>query len=296
MLSKFFAAAMLLFIGAAVPAQAELPPAAVAGFLKACNGHDGWTDPAPPVKLFGNTYAVGTCGITALLVVSDEGLILLDGGPPEAAPLVLGNIRRLGFDPHDVKWILISHEHSDHVGALAEIQRVTGAKVAALSTARTALETGQPDRDDPQLGSIPGFTGFHVDRILHDGDQVSLGEVVLTAHSTPVHVPGSTSWTWRSCQGAACLAIAYADSISTISAKGYRFSDHPERLAQIRQGLDAVAALDCDILISPHPGASDLQERLASNALVNPRACIDYAQSGRDAFDKRLAEEAGNTH
>ena len=294
MSGKLFASAIVAAVFAAplaVNAQ-TLPKAPVTGFLAACQGRSGWTDAAPPAQLFGNTYNVGTCGITSLLVVSTDGLVLIDSGPPEAAPLVLDNIRKLGFDIREVKWILMSHEHADHVGGVAEIQRATGAQVAALETAKAALETGLGDPADPQRNSAPHFQGFHVDRVLQDGDRVTLGDVVLTAHSTPVHSPGSTSWTWRSCDGAACLAMAYADSASTISAKGYRFSDHPDYVAHVRSGIGAIAALDCDILITPHPEQSDLHQRLADKTLVGHGACVAYAKDAQEAFDERLAEEA----
>src|ERR1700712_1027962 len=133
---------------------ASAPPADLA---TACNGRDGWADPAPPARIFGDTWFVGTCGISVVLITSDEGHILIDGGPVAAAPLVAANIEKLGFRLKDVRWIVFSHEHDDHVGALAELKRLTGAKVAALDVVAPQLRAGKPAADDPQLGNVHDF-------------------------------------------------------------------------------------------------------------------------------------------
>jgi len=294
MCARFLPSALAAILAASsLPASAEPRAVApVADFLAACAGRDGWGDAAPPVHLFANVYGVGTCGITSLLVTSGEGLVLIDGGPEEAAQPILANIRRLGFAPQDVKWILSSHEHGDHAGGVAELQRTTGAKIAALETAKAALESGTADPSDPQAGIAPPFPPIRVDRVLRDGDRVELGPIALTAHATPTHSPGSTSWTWRSCEEAVCLSIAYADSVSTISADGYRFSDHPGYVANVRRGLDVIGGLDCDVLITPHPSASRLHERLAEKALIDPAACAAYAENARQALAERLTGEA----
>ncbi|MEE4453176.1 subclass B3 metallo-beta-lactamase [Novosphingobium resinovorum] len=265
-------------------------PAALA---KACAGKDEWADPAPPARLFANTWYVGTCGISALLVTGEDGHVLVDGGVAEAAPLVLANIRRAGFDLKDVRWIVASHEHFDHVGALAALQQATGAKVAALPTQKAALETGKPGADDPQFAGLTPIAPVRVDRTLNDGDSVVVGKLVLTAHATPVHAPGSTSWTWQSCTAAFnCKMIAYADSSSTISSDGYRFTDHPARVAAIRKGLPVMAALPCDILLTPHPGQSAMMERFAGQKpLADPNACRAYAKAAEGRLEQRLSKE-----
>jgi metallo-beta-lactamase class B len=262
----------------------------------ACAGHDGWLDPAPPARIFDNTWDVGTCGISVILVTGDEGHVLVDAGAIGAAPLVLANIRRAGFDPKDVRWIVATHEHHDHVGALAALQRATGAKVAALPVQKTVLETGKPLADDPQFAGLDPIDPVRVDRKLADGDSVVLGKLVLTAHATPLHAPGSTSWTWQSCTaGFDCKMIAYADSSSTISSGPYRFSDHPDRIAGIRAGIAAIAALPCDILLTPHPSGSAMMERFAgTKPLVDVAACRNYAATARGKFAARIAEESGS--
>lgn len=261
---------------------------------RAGDGRESWSAPAPPARLYGNTYYVGTCGITVLLVTSPRGHVLLDGGPAAAAPLVAANITKLGFRLKDVRWIVSSHEHWDHVGALAELKRLTGAKVAAVPLAAPVLTSGKANADDPQHATADDFAPVRVDRILAGGEELVVGPLRLTAHVTPAHAPGSASWSWTSCAGKACRAIAYADSATIISADGYRFTEHPDRVAAARAGLAAIAALPCDILVTPHPGASDLFTRLAGGApLIDDQACRAYAQRAGERFAQRLADEAG---
>lgn len=276
------------------PAPSPAAPAA-ADLLKACKDRDEWSDPAPPARIFGNSWYVGTCGVAAVLVTSDKGHILIDGGPATAAPLIAGNIQKLGFNLTDVRWIVSSHEHNDHVGGVADLKRMTGAKVASLNAATQVLTTGKPNRDDPQFGQVDDFTPFGVDRILRDGEHVEVGSLRLTVHATPAHTPGSASWTWTSCEGANCHTIAYADSATLISDVSYQFSAHPDRIRQARKGLERMAELPCDILVTPHPRASNLFTRLAGQApLVDPDACKRHAKRGEQQLDERLARETEN--
>ena len=143
------AAPMLAGCAPQTSAPATAPPAPTGKALAAA-----WSDPAPPAKLFGNTYYVGTCGITALLIDAPAGPILIDTATAEAAPAILANIRALGFDPKRIRAILTSHEHFDHVGGLAALHAATGAPVIALADAAPQLESGTPDPRDPQRGAL----------------------------------------------------------------------------------------------------------------------------------------------
>jgi len=290
------AAAALAFVLAgctAVGAPAPRTAAAPVDLTAACAGRDGWSDPAPPARIFADVYYVGTCGIAALLVTSPKGHILIDGATAKAAPQIADNIRRLGFDPGAVRIILSSHEHVDHAGGLAALKRLTGARMIARSEARPVLESGTVDPADPQAGDISGFAGVAVDRTVVDGETVRLGPLALTAHATPGHTAGSTSWTWRACEGRTCRTIVYADSLTAVGPDRYRFADHPALVARFRATFDRVAAFKCDILVTPHPGASNLFERLAGRApLGDPKACSDYAAGARRRLDERLAREA----
>ncbi|MCJ1959068.1 subclass B3 metallo-beta-lactamase [Novosphingobium mangrovi (ex Hu et al. 2023)] len=273
-----------------------------ARLAQACAGRDGWAEPAPPARIAPETgikaWYVGTCGITALLLDTGAGLVLIDSGVAEAAPLVLGNIRKLGFDPREVRWLLGSHEHHDHVGGHGAVQRATGAKVAALAVAARSLTRGKITLEDPQRGAVSDFAPIRVDRVLADGEGLVVGSLVFTPHATPAHTPGSTSWTIASrAPGASAMTLAYADSATTVSAKGYRFHEHPERVTQARAGFTAIAALPCDVLVTPHPSASNLFARLSgSEALIDPQACVRYAARASDYLDTRLSQERANDH
>jgi len=259
----------------------------------ACDGSDEWTKPAPPVRIHANTYDVGTCGISAILIVGDEGDILIDGGPEQAADLIAANIRALGYRVEDIRFILLSHEHPDHVGGIAKLQRLSGATVISSVPAKTVIETGTPSADDPQSGSLKPFPPASVGRTIADGQEVRLGNLMLAAMATPGHTPGALSWRWVSCDGGVCRTIVYADSLSPVSSDTYRFSDHPAYLAAYRASIAKVAASPCEILLTPHPSASQMPQRFAlGKPLLDENACRDYAAMLTKNLDERLAKEA----
>ncbi|MBS0255397.1 MAG: subclass B3 metallo-beta-lactamase [Proteobacteria bacterium] len=291
--SKIAVLAALGLLGTA-PAPAAPPTGASRNIRAACGAREGWSDPAPPAHIHGRSWYVGTCGITVVLIKTSAGLILIDSGPAEAAPQVLANVRALGFDPRRIRWILSTHEHFDHAGGIATLQRATGAKLATGPHAAGALRSGRPYPDDPQAERLQAYlmAPARVGRVLGDGGSLTLGDTTVTAHATPTHSPGSTSWTWTSCESGQCLTIAYADSLSTISSDGYRFRDHPERVAAARAGMRSVERLDCDILLTPHPSSSDLLERLSGQRpLAAPRQCVAYAAGASKDLAERLAAE-----
>jgi metallo-beta-lactamase class B len=265
-----------------------------ASVCKDSQGPDGWTKPAPPVRIHATTYLVGTCGISSILIVGSDGNILIDGGPEEAADLIADNVRDLGFRVRDIKFILMSHEHFDHVGGIAKLQRMSGATVIASAPAAKVLQTGTASADDPQAGMNKPFPAANVDRVIRDGEEVRLGSLMLTAIATPGHTPGALSWRWVSCDGGVCRTIVYVDSLSPVSRADYRFSDHPAYLAAYRASIAKIAASPCEILLTPHPSASNMPQRLAlGKPLFDVNACRDYAAGLNTNLDQRLAKEAG---
>ena len=264
-------------------------------WVAVCSDNDSWDKAGPPFRVYGATYYVGTCGISALLVASIEGHTLIDSGTEKGAEIVLANIRALGFDPTEVKTILMSHEHFDHVGGMARLQAATGATIVASAPAAAVLVSGRPGADDPQAGSghppFPPVTGRI--EVLTPERRASLRERGFIALTTPGHTPGALSWTWPACVISSCEQIVYVDSLNPISADGYRFSDHPELVTGFREGLAKVAASECDIVIAPHPGAVSLRRRLLGEApLIDPNGCKAYAATASERLDKRLAKEA----
>ena len=290
-----FASLSLLLLGAA-PAAPERPGASK-DIAAACGPNGGmadWVKPAPPAHIHGHSWYVGTCGITAVLVETSSGLVLIDTGMAEAAPHLLANVRALGFDPRQIKWLLMTHEHFDHVGGMAAIQQATGARLVVSPGAAEAMRSGKADPDDPQAALLAKYPmqPARVDRVLRSGGSLVLGGTRFTMHANPAHSPGSASWTWQSCEGGQCLTIAYADSVNTISSDDYHFTQHPQRVDAARAGLRTIEALPCDLLLTPHPGGSNLLERLSGKApLTYPRACTAYAAAGSDRLAKRLEKE-----
>ncbi len=186
---------------------------------------------------------VGTCGITALLITTPEGHFLIDGATDEAAEGIADNIRKLGFDPRDVRYLLGTHEHLDHAGGLAKLKQITGAQFAVRDAAKVAMEAGLPQGDDPQHGLHPAFPGIKAERIINDGESLRIGNQSIAIIATPGHSPGGTSYTWKSCEGDICRRIVYADSLNAVSADAYRFTDHPAYVATLRSSMQRIEAI-----------------------------------------------------
>lgn len=274
-----------------------LAPAADAAPI-ACPHCAEWNAPRAPFRLFGDSWYVGTAGLTSILVDSGDGLVLLDGGLPQSASEIAAHVRALGHDVREIRWIVASHGHFDHVGGIAALQRMSGARVAASPKTAEAMRLGAAVADDPQAGDATRFPSVAAVVPVADGGAIQLGRLVLTAHAMPGHTPGATAWSWRSCERDRCIDLVYADSVSAIAADGFRYRDDPVRVAAFRHGLDRLAALPCDLLVTPHPGAGRLFERLAareageSDALIDHDACRAYAEMGRNGLASRLREEA----
>ncbi|MEZ5709675.1 MAG: subclass B3 metallo-beta-lactamase [Blastomonas sp.] len=260
-----------------------------------CSAWDEWDKAGPPYRIHANSYYVGTCGISAILITGSEGHILIDTGTEKGAEIVRANVEALGFAPKDIRIILSSHEHFDHVGGFALMQQWTGAKIIAAKEAASVLETGQNAPDDPQYGALPAMTPVEIAGTIGAGDVVTLGNLKLTPIPTPGHTPGALSWRWESCEQDECLALVYADSLSPVSSESYKFGDHPEYVAAYRAAIERIAEIKCDILLTPHPSASGMEKRLASPAgLREPGLCQQYAASISARLDKRLEQETGN--
>ena len=296
-MARLCSAAVLLLCAGAAPALGqsytadECPPCAE------------WNAPREPFRIHGNSFYVGTQGLGAILVTSPEGHVLVDGGLPESAPLILANIRALGFRPEDVKLIVNSHAHYDHAGGIGLLQRATGARVAGTAWAARALAAGTSGRDDPQYGVLLPYPPAANVRVIADRDTLRVGPLTLTAHLTAGHTPGGTSWTWRACEDGRCLDLVYADSQTPVSADGFLYTkseSYPSAIADFERGFARLESLSCDVLVTPHPAASGFWERLAAreagsrDALVDREACRRYAAGARGALARRVATEASS--
>ena len=264
-----------------------------------CPECENWNSTQPPLRIYGNTYYVGVHGLTALLITGSEGHILIDGGLAESAPKIAASIRALGFKVEDVKLLLNSHVHYDHAGGLAELQRLSGARAAASAPAAAVLASGRSGTDDPQHSSLRAIAPLAHVSVVADGATVHLGKLSLQAHLTPGHTPGGTTWTWLSCEAGHCVHMVYADSLTAVAAPGYRFTEHPQIVASFERSFHSLEQLPCDVLVTPHPEASDLWGRVHNSeqgagdaAFIDPGACRDYAAQAREGLRQRLASES----
>ncbi len=281
-------AALLMTGGWAAPAQDD-------PLTRPLPTRPDWVAPVAPIRIHGNTYYVGYQGLSIALIDTDDGLILVDGGMPQTAEQTKANLRALGYRIEDVRYILNTEVHFDHSGGIAALARDSGATVLAAPLGVEALRTGRVHADDPQAADIHDAPPVAVVRGVADGEGVTLGSVTVTAVHTPGHTPGSSSWTWRSCEGADCRSVVFASSLNAIAAEPFTYAGHPETVATLRASIDRVEALDCDILISAHPDNSGGDRKLAKlaagatpNPFIDPKACVAYAERARNGLKARL--------
>jgi metallo-beta-lactamase class B len=262
-----------------------------------------WYAPQEPFPLYGNTYYVGTGGISAVLITSPAGHILVDVGGPEATEPVVAHIRKLGFRVEDIRYILNSHAHQDHAGAIADVQKLSGATVLASPASVKVLESGQPDPADAQFPNLTPMSPVAHTRAVRDGEIVHLGPLAVTAHFTPGHTQGGVSWTWQAEEGGRTVNVGFADSLYALAAEGRYFSRnplYPHAQADVERSIATVAALPCDVLISAHPELGGLWERKAKQAalgdaaFIDTGACRNYAAKARATLAQTLAAEAGS--
>lgn len=276
---------------AAPPGPFAMPPSEQENIAK----NPSWTAPQKPFRIYGNTWYVGPRGLGIYLVTAPTGDVLIDGGVPGDAPLIEANIRALGFRLRDVKWILNSHAHSDHAGGMAQLAQDTGAQVIANAADAPLLEGG--GRDDPEYGARFPYPPVHVARTVTDGERLQLGELALTAHATPGHTKGNTTWAWTSCEGQRCLHVV---DVGSLSAPGFDLvgnPKHPDAVREFQGSFALVAGLPCDIPVAPHPDMVEFWERVAkrergdADAMIDPAGCRGYADDARQDFEEQLAKQ-----
>lgn len=250
---------------------------------------EAWRQPVQPFQIADHTWYIGTQGLTALLIRTPDGAVLIDGGLPQAADMLLQRMRELGVQPQQLRLILHSHAHGDHAGPIAAIQRATGARV--VSNAESAALLARGGSDDLHFGDSILYPPVRADRLVMDGEAVELGGLRFVAHNTPAHTPGSLSWTWADTRDGKRVTIAYADSLS---APGYRLLDNPRYphiVDDYRRGFAAVRALPCDLLITPHPDASGWAPADVAKPHPAPVTCRDYADQAEARLDAQLDKQ-----
>lgn len=260
---------------------------------------EAWTRAVAPFRIAGETWYVGTEGITVLLVRGPQGAVLFDAGMPESLPALQRNLATLGVEPREIKLILTSHAHFDHVGALAALQAWTGARVLASADSAALLAAG--GRGDLHFGDDLPYPPLAVDDTLVDGETVRWGARSFRLHLTPGHTPGSSSWSWTEPGEGGGTRMVYADSLT---APGYRLLDHPRRpglVDEFRASFATIRGLRCDVLVTPHPDASDLFERIdrsasgTTGAKPDGHGCARYADRAERALEAQIRGQRGGT-
>ena len=270
----------------------------------ACTNCVAWNAPERPFRIHGNTWYVGTNGLSAILVTSPAGHVLIDGGLTESAPRILASIRELGFRVEDVRLILNSHAHYDHAAGIAPLQVASGAEVAAHPWSAAFMRAGRSIAGDPQFGIDIPYEPVTPVREITDGDTLRVGPLAMVAHFTGGHTPGGTTWTWRSCEGTGaaerCYDMAYVDSQTPVSADDFRFTSntsYPSAIADFERGFARIEGLRCDVLLTPHPSASEMFERRTArdggkaDAFRDAGACRRLAAQARQRLARRIATE-----
>ncbi|MEN5388348.1 L1 family subclass B3 metallo-beta-lactamase [[Pseudomonas] hibiscicola] len=257
--------------------------------LRAYTVDSSWLQPMAPLQIADHTWQIGTEDLTALLVQTADGAVLLDGGMPQMAGHLLDNMKLRDVAPQDLRLILLSHAHADHAGPVAELKRRTGAHVVANAESAALLARG--GSNDLHFGDSITFPPVSTDRIIMDGEVVNVGGIAFTAHFMPGHTPGSTAWTWTDTRDGKPVRIAYADSLS---APGYHLQGnarYPRLVQDYRRSFAMVRGLPCDLLLTPHPGASNWNYAAGSNASEKVLSCKAYADAAEKKFDAQLAKE-----
>ena len=281
---KLSAAVLLALIAATGSAQAQ----SVADLMRQMRQR--WVTPTEPFRIIDNVYYVGTAGLSSFLVTSPEGHVLLDTGLPDSAPLIKANIAKLGFKLGDIKYLLNSHAHFDHAGALAELKRDTGAQMVASAADKPLLEGGYyPGRKDKAEW---GFPPVKVDRVVGQGDKITIGKVTMTANMTPGHSPGCTSWTTVAREKKWNHTVVFFCSASVAANRLFGDITHPGIVDDYRKTFAAARGIIADVFLAPHPEMFKMEEK---RALIGKYDVNPFIKAGEFHSFVKAAEASFNT-
>ena len=254
-----------------------------------------WTAPFEPFQLIGNIYYVGTAGIAVYVIKTSQGLILMDTAMPQSTGMIKDNIAKLGFKVSDIKLILNSHAHLDHTGGFAEIKKETGAQLVAGERDKPLLEGGYYPGDEKNQDLA--FPAVKVDRTVKEGDKVTLGDVTLTAHATPGHSPGCTSWEMSAKDADQTREVLFFCSGTVALNRLVGQPTYPGIVDDYRATYAKAKAMKIDVLLGPHPEVYGMQAKRAQmkdgapNPFVKPGELATYITGLSDDFDKQLAKQ-----
>jgi len=260
-----------------------------------------WTTPFPPHRIVGNVYYVGSKDLASYLITTPQGHILINSNLKSSVPQIRKSVETLGFRFSDVKILLISHAHFDHSAGSALIKQLTGAKYMVMDADVPVVEDG--GRSDFQYGrsAASWFAPTKVDRVLHDGDEVKLGSVVLVAHLTAGHTKGCTTWTMKVADGGKTYNVVIVGSPNV--NPGYRLvrnTQYPQIAGDFERTFRTLSSLPCDIFLGAHGGYYGMEEKYArmkkgdADAFVDPAGYKSYVAEREQAFRTELKRQQGN--
>jgi len=254
-----------------------------------------WNTPTEPFKVIDNVYYVGTNGLAVYLLTSPQGHILIDSAMPEATPLIEANIQKLGIKLADIKYLLNTHAHMDHTGGLAQLKKDSGAQLVSGEKDKPLLEGGYyPGQEQEEVLQFPPVK---VDRIVHEGDTVSIGSITLTAHETPGHTPGCTSWTTTTKDGDATRSVIFFCSATVALNKLVTNPTYPGIIDDYKRTFAWSKNVHPDVLLAPHPEMYDMPGKRAKiadsgpNPFVKPGEFNAFCDKLENQFVDSLAKQ-----
>jgi metallo-beta-lactamase class B len=267
---------------------------------KVAKAQNDWTEPFPAFRIAGNLYYVGSKGLANYLITTPQGHILINSDLEANVPLIRASIESLGFKVTDVKILLISHAHYDHNAGSDMIKKLTGAKYMVMETDVPVVESG--GKSDFQYGNDPTmvYPATKVDRVLRDGDEVKLGDAVLTARLTPGHTKGCTTWTMKVKDGGKTRDVVIVGSPNV--NPGYKLvgnSVYPGIAEDFENTFKVLKTLPCDYFLGAHGSYFDLETKYAqlkagvAAAFIDPAGYKNYVADRERAFRKELAKQKG---
>jgi metallo-beta-lactamase class B len=278
----------LVLAGAAFAQTNAVPAGAVPG--NSAPGSPDWSEPFPPHRMIGNIYYVGSRGLASYLITTPSGHILINSNLKTSVPLIRESVEKLGFRFIDVKIFLISHAHFDHDAGSAEIIKLTGAKYMVMDADVGVVESG--GKDDFQYGADATlrYPAAKVDRLLHDGDQVTLGDAVLTAHKTAGHTRGCTTWSLKVTEAGKSYDAVIVGSPNV--NPGYKLvnnGSYPEIAADYAHGFRVLKSLPCDVFLGAHGSYYEMEAKYARLSAPGPNPYIDPAGYKNYVADREKA-------
>jgi metallo-beta-lactamase class B len=253
--------------------------------------------PVEPYRIIGNLYYVGASDVTSFLITTPSGHILLDGGFAETAPSIEANVKQLGFRIEDVRILINSHAHFDHAGGLAGLKAASGAMLAASAKEAPLLARG--GKGDYLFGDTYSYPPVQTDRVLQDGDQVTVGGTTLTAHLTPGHTMGNTTWTMKVKEGKRTYDVVFAGSLSILAGVTLtNNAKYPDVGEDFARSFRVLKSLPCDVFLGPHASFYDglekarkLREGAKEDPFIDPQGYRSYLDTSEKKYQDQLQKE-----